>query len=153
MSIWPILDHILSPGPKFWRRGPYKLPLACLVLWQVHTILGKNVWVFDMALFDFLWPVWALQMCLFMIIFANICKYCQVLCCCVLRPSIFDVYRLFAQFTKSVCTEITIFFHFFRSIASCDHQLTSEGQLLLPFSLLLEFCCFHKILIIRYLQI
>ena len=112
-----------------------------------------------MALLDFLWPVWALQMCLFMIIFANICKYCQVLCCCVLRPSIFDVYRLFAYFTKVCAPKITIFFHFFRSIASCDHQLTSEGQLLRPFSLLLAILPFSydfsnkKYLQIKYFNI
>ena len=79
----------------------------------------------------------ALQRFSFMIIlriFVNIDKYCVVV---VLRLSIFDVYRLFAYFTKVCAQKSPYFFHFFRSIASCDHQLTSEGQLVRPFSLLL----------------
>ena len=98
--------------------------------------------IFDMALFNLLWSVWALQMCLFMIIlrvFVNIDKYCVVV---VLRLSIFSVYRLFAYFTKACAPKITIFFHFFQTIASCDHQSTSEGQLLRPFSLLFAILMF-----------
>ena len=86
--------------------------------------------------FDFLWPVWALQMCLFMIIlriFVNIAKCCVVV---ILRLSIFSVYRLFTYFTKVCAPKITIFFHFFQTIASCDHQSTSGHLAECPFSLL-----------------
>ena len=74
--------------------------------------------------------------------FANICKYCQVLCCCVLKTQYFLCVQIICIFYKSVCTKITIFFHFFQTIASCDHQLTSEGQLLRPFSLLFAILLF-----------
>ena len=93
---------------------PYELPLACLVLWQVHTILGKcvDLNIFDMALFALLWSVWALQMCLFMIIlrvFVNIDKYCVVV---ILRPNVFDVHRLFVYFTKA-CAQKSPYFSLF----------------------------------------
>ena len=39
------------------------------------------------------------------------------------RLSIFDVHRLFVYFTKRVHRNHHVF-HFFRSIASCDHQMT-----------------------------
>ena len=84
----------------------------------------------------------ALQRFSFMIIlriFVNIDKYCVVV---VLRLSIFDVYRLFTYFAKACAPKITIFFHFFQTIASCDHQLTSEGQLQRPFSLLFDILLF-----------
>ena len=71
-------------------------------------------------------------------IFVNIAKGCVVV---LLRLSIFDAYRLFAYLQKCV-HKITMFFHFFRSIASCDHQLTSGGQLLRPFSLLFAILLF-----------
>ena len=74
--------------------------------------------------------------------FAHICKYCQGLRCCDFKTQYFRCVQIICIFYKSVCTEITIFFHFFRSIASCDHQLTSEGQLLRPFSLLLTILLF-----------
>ena len=46
------------------------------------------------------------------------------------------MYRLFAYFTKACVYKNHHIFHFFQTIASCDHQLTSEGQLVRPFSLL-----------------
>ena len=94
--------------------------------------------IFDMALFDLLWSVWALLRFSFMIIlriFVNISKSCGI---AILRLSIFDAYRLFTYFTNACVHKITIFFHFFRSIASCDHQSTSGGQLQRPFSLLFD---------------
>ena len=54
----------------------------------------------------------------------------------ILRLSIFCVYRLFAYFTK-VCTKNHHIFHFFQTIASCDHQSTSGHLAECPFSLLL----------------
>ena len=72
-------------------------------------------------------------------IFVNIAKGCVV---AILRPSIFDVHRLFVYFTKACAPKITIFFHFFQTIASCDHQLTSEGQLVRPFRLLFAILLF-----------
>ena len=107
--------------------------------------------IFDMALFDLLWSVWALLRSAFMIIlriFVNIIKGCVV---AILRLSISDVYRLFAYFTK-VCAQNHHIFFTFQTIASCDHQLTSEGQLVRPFSLLVGICCFHMILVIEILQ-
>ena len=53
------------------------------------------------------------------------------------KGSVFSVCTDYLHISqKRVCTKITIFFHFFQTIASCDHQLTSEGQLVRPFSLL-----------------
>ena len=98
--------------------------------------------IFDMALFDLLWSVWALLRSSFMIIlriFVNIAKGCVV---AILRLSIFDAYRLSAQFIKACTQKSPYFFHFFRSIASCDHQSTSGGQLQRPFSLLFDILLF-----------
>ena len=72
-------------------------------------------------------------------IFANIAKCCVVV---VLRLSIFDAYRLFAYFTKVCAQKSPYFFHFFQTIASCDHQLTSEGQLQRPLACYWQFLMF-----------
>ena len=85
-------------------------------------------------------PVWTLCVNTF---FKDICIIVQnsVLLCCL--DSVFSVCTDYlSNSQKSMCTEITIFFHFFRSIASCDHQSTSEGQLVRPFSLLLTILLF-----------
>ena len=66
----------------------------------------------------------------------------KIMCCCGFKTQHFRCVQIICTFYKSVCTEITMFFHFFRSIASCDHQMTSEGQLLRPFSLLLTILMF-----------
>ena len=68
--------------------------------------------------------------------FAHICKYYQGLRCCDSKTQYFQCVQIICIFYKSVCTKITIFFHFFRSIASCDHQLTSEAPAPASFSLL-----------------
>ena len=138
------LDPFEVLGLIFWQALTSCL-LACLVLlaefiWFWVKICGSKY--FDMALFDLLWSVWALHRCLFVIIlriFENIVKCCVVV---LLRRSIFGAYRLFAYFTKACAQKSPYFFTFFRSIASCDHQLTSEGQLLRPFSLLFAILMF-----------
>ena len=74
---------------------------------------GLNI--FDMTLFDLLWPVWALLRSSFMIIlriFVNIVKGCVI---AILRLSIFDVYRLFAYFTKACAQKSPYFFTFFEA--------------------------------------
>ena len=69
-------------------------------------------------------------------LFLEICVYSKIVCYCDFKAQYFQCVQIICIFYKSVCTEITIFFHFFQTIASCDHQSTSEGQPVRPFSLL-----------------
>ena len=56
----------------------------------------------------------------------DICIFPKQCVIFILRLSIFDVYRLFAYFTK-VCAQKSPYFSLFRSIASCDHQLLGRS--------------------------
>ena len=77
-----------------------------------------------------------------MIYFAAIYHISKITCCCEFKTQYFRCVQIICIFLQSVCTEITIFFHFFQTIASCDHQSTSEGQLVRPFSLLFAILAF-----------
>ena len=72
--------------------------------------------------------------------------------CCDFKAQCLRRVQIIYTIYKSVYTEITIFFHFFQTIASCDHQSTKVSSCVL-LACYLQFWPFHKILIMWYLQI
>ena len=74
---------------------------------------------------------------MFMFYFWRYLHISKIVCYCDFKTQYFRCVQIICIFYKSVCTEITIFFHFFQTIASCDHQSTSGHLVRCPFSLLL----------------
>ena len=83
----------------------------------------------------------------------------KIVCYCDFKTQHFRCVQIICIFYKCVCTKITIFFHFFQTIASCDHQSTSGHLAGCPFSLLLAILSFsydfnnNKYLQIKYFNI